>query len=194
MFDLSSRERWLFKLARWTSLLFVYPLVLIAKLSPETGFKAASEFLSLIPTTIGFAPRYEFYRRTLRSCGENLLLWFGAIFTYPEVNIGDNVAIGRNCTLFHCDIGDNVMIAEGSQILSGARIHNYARTDIPMNRQGGELRRIRIGDDVFIGANSIVMADIGDGAVVGAGSVVTKNVESYNIVAGNPARLIKKRL
>lgn len=52
-----------------------------------------------------------------------------------------------------------------------------------------------IGRDVWIGANSIVLAgnSIGDGAIVAAGSVVTKNVEPFTIVAGVPAKIIKRR-
>ena len=52
-----------------------------------------------------------------------------------------------------------------------------------------------IGNDVWIGANSIIMrgVTIGDGAVVGAGSIVTKDIEPYSIVGGNPARHIKYR-
>jgi ABC-type polysaccharide/polyol phosphate transport system ATPase subunit/acetyltransferase-like isoleucine patch superfamily enzyme len=54
---------------------------------------------------------------------------------------------------------------------------------------------IRIGHDVWIGYNSIIMpgVQIGNGAVIGAGSVVTKNVADYEIVAGNPARHIRYR-
>jgi len=52
-----------------------------------------------------------------------------------------------------------------------------------------------IGNDVWVGDNSVVIKgiNIGDGAVVAAGSVVTKDVAPYSIVAGNPARLIRKR-
>ena len=52
-----------------------------------------------------------------------------------------------------------------------------------------------IGNDVWIGNRSLVLqgVKIGDGAIIGAGSVVTKNVEPYTIVAGNPARVIRKR-
>ncbi len=52
-----------------------------------------------------------------------------------------------------------------------------------------------IGNDVWIGARATILSGvtIGDGAVIGAGSVVTKNVEPYSIVAGNPAKLIRKR-
>ena len=54
---------------------------------------------------------------------------------------------------------------------------------------------VNIGNDVFIGARTIIVGsvNIGDGAIVGAGSVVTKDVEPYTIVAGNPARTIRKR-
>lgn len=53
--------------------------------------------------------------------------------------------------------------------------------------------RIRIGNNTFIGANSIIMPSvtIGDNCVIGAGSVVTKDVPSNQVFAGNPARFIK---
>lgn len=54
---------------------------------------------------------------------------------------------------------------------------------------------VSIGSDVWIGASSTILAGvtIGDGAVIAAGSVVTKDVEPYSIVAGVPARQIKRR-
>jgi acetyltransferase-like isoleucine patch superfamily enzyme len=52
-----------------------------------------------------------------------------------------------------------------------------------------------IGNDVWIGINSLILSGvhIGDGAIIGACSVVTKDVEPYTIVAGNPAKVIRKR-
>jgi len=54
---------------------------------------------------------------------------------------------------------------------------------------------VTIGNDVWIGSDVIILSGItvGDGAAIGAGSVVTADVEPYSIVAGNPAKLIKKR-
>jgi acetyltransferase-like isoleucine patch superfamily enzyme len=58
-----------------------------------------------------------------------------------------------------------------------------------------ETQRIKIGNDVWIGANVIIVGElqIGDGAIIAAGSVVTKDVPPYAIVAGVPARIIRYR-
>ena len=63
-----------------------------------------------------------------------------------------------------------------------------------MALQGGELRRIVIADDVWIGANSVVMDDVGAGSIVAAGAVVTDPVEPMSIVGGVPARQIRSRV
>lgn len=194
MFNLSSMAKIFMKIAGWISSPFVYLFVLLVKLSPETGFRTISEFLSLIPFAIGVIVRYEFYKRTLRACGDNVFINFGTVFYYPEISIGKNVVIGAYSTIHHCDFGNDVMVAEGCHFLSGSQYHNFSRIDIPMTQQHGKLKRIRIGDDVWIGTNAIIMNDVGSGSVIGAGSVVVKRVEPYSIVVGNPARLIKNRL
>lgn len=192
-FDQSKTLKIFIKIVGWFYLPFIYPLVLIVKLSSESGFRTMSELLSLFPFAIGVIFRYEFYKRTLRSCGDNVFINFGTVFYYPEVSIGSNVLIGMYNTIHYCDFGNNVMTAEGCRFLSGPKYHNYSRTDIPMNRQGGRLKRIRVGNDSWIGANSVVMSDIGAGSIVGASSVITTSVEPYTIVAGNPARVLQRR-
>jgi acetyltransferase-like isoleucine patch superfamily enzyme len=72
--------------------------------------------------------------------------------------------------------------------------HRWQGTEMILN-QGMEGASIVIGDDVWIGANVIVLPGIkiGDRAIVGAGSVVTHDIPAMAIVAGNPARLIRYR-
>lgn len=85
------------------------------------------------------------------------------------------------------------MIAASSQFISGSKYHDFSRTEIPIIRQEGKLKRIRVRNDVWIGVNTVIMNDVSDGDIVGADSVVTKEVEPYTVVAGNPARLLKRR-
>jgi len=170
----------------------VLPLALAASAS-DVVFRTVSEIFALLPYALGTVLRYEFYRWTLRRCGENVVIGFGTVFLYRDVTIGDHVLIGMYNTIHHCDFGSYVVVAEGCRFLSGSRYHNFERTDIPMAVQGGRLRRIRVGNDCWVGANAIVMSDIGSGSVVGAGAVVTAPVQALTIVAGNPARVIRRR-
>lgn len=64
------------------------------------------------------------------------------------------------------------------------------------DRWGIDFNPLAIGNDVWIGANAVVMPEvdrIGDGAVIGAGAVVTRDVPAYAVVLGNPGRVVKYR-
>lgn len=91
----------------------------------------------------------------------------------------DNLIIGNRVA-----IGPNVILLLSSD-------PNYSNIRPYVKTQKG---RILIEDDAWLGAGSIIMPDItiGRGAVVGAGSVVTKNVDAFHVVAGVPAKTIKK--
>lgn len=118
---------------------------------------------------------------------------------------------GINSFIFSCSIGAFCSISWNVSI--GGSNHNLDRvTTSPLWRfkkmqQSSEhyndelLERLNsippltIGNDVWIGTNAVVLRDIniGDGAVIGAGAVVTRDVEPYTIVAGVPAKPIRKR-
>jgi acetyltransferase-like isoleucine patch superfamily enzyme len=170
----------------------VLPLALLSRVS-DFVFLTCSQFLAFVPYLIGSIVRYEFYRFTLHRCGSNVMIGFGTIFLYRDVEIGDNVLIGMYNTVHHCDFGSYVLTAEGCRFLSGAHYHNYERTDVPMALQGGKLRRIAVHDDCWIGANAVVMAEVGGGSIVAAGAVVHRAVEPFSIVGGVPARTIGTR-
>lgn len=74
--------------------------------------------------------------------------------------------------------------------------HETADTSIPMRLQTAPKLPVTIGDDVWIGANVIILPGIqvGKGAILAAGAVVTKDVPDYTVVGGNPARVLKMRI
>lgn len=84
------------------------------------------------------------------------------------------------------EIGEHVTLTSGVKILS----HFYNPDDCGMY-----LGKVTIGNDVFIGINSLIVnsVEIGEGAVVAAGSVVTKDIPAWEIWGGNPAKFIRKR-
>jgi len=126
---------------------------------------------------------------------KNLNIQKGASFAQDTI-IGDNSGIGENCLVTsNVEIGRNVMMGPDVKIYTIN--HNFKRIDIPMNEQGFQKsKKVIIEDDVWIGANVIILpgVKIGTGSILGAGAVISKNVEPYSIMAGNPARKVKSRL
>lgn len=109
--------------------------------------------------------------------GDNVGISGSTINATTSITIGDNTIIGSGCLITDTD---------SHPILSADRLR-------PDWSSLTKSKPITIGNNVFIGARSIVMkgVNIGDGAVIGAGSVVTKDVPANAIVAGNPAKLVK---
>lgn len=112
------------------------------------------------------------------------------------LKIGNNSSIGPysyiGCSGY-IEIGDNVIMSPRVSIY--AENHNFNDTTIPIKEQGVKKEFVKIEDDCWIAANSIILAGvtIGRGSVIGAGSVVTKDVPPYSVIAGSPARIIKSR-
>ena len=106
------------------------------------------------------------------------------------MRVGANFKRNEHCIIdeSHCwliSIGDNVVLAP--------RVHILAHDASMWNELGyTKIAKTTIGNNVFIGAGSIIMpgVTIGDNVIVGAGSVVTKDVESNMVVAGNPAKVV----
>lgn len=91
-------------------------------------------------------------------------------------------------------IGADVMMGPECRIYTVG--HSFSDRNLSMREQGSTpARPVVIEDDVWIGARVMVMpgTTIGQGSVVAAGSVVTRDVEPYSVVAGVPARLVRRR-
>lgn len=119
-----------------------------------------------------------------------VIIWPGK----EKVIVGENTGLNPYVVIYgRVVLGKNNMIAPHVMLAGGT--HHFHSTDTPMKLQGGSSMGIYVEDDVWIGANSVVVdgVTIGKGAIVAAGSVVTKDVRSYDVVAGNPAKKIKNR-
>ncbi len=127
--------------------------------------------------------------------GLRLRLW---LLRAAGTQIGRDVYIGEELIIVeiledretHVKVGDRVSIAQRVTIVT-ASDPNYSRLYDHVNVVRG---KVEVNDDAWIGAGAIILPNItiGRGAIVGAGAVVTKDVPDFTVVAGVPARRIKK--
>jgi acetyltransferase-like isoleucine patch superfamily enzyme len=111
-----------------------------------------------------------------------------------DVIIGDHTRVGLHNTIIGpVTIGSHVNLAQGITVT--ALNHNFSDSTLRIDEQGVSTTPVVIGDDVWIGANAVVLpgVHIGRHVVVAAGAVVTRDVPDGCVVAGVPAT-IKKRL
>ena len=109
-----------------------------------------------------------------------------------DVVIGDYSRIGIHSTLIGpVRIGSHVHLAQGITVT--ALNHNYSSPTLRIDQQGISTKPVVIGDDVWIGANAVVLpgVTIGSHCVVAAGAVVTRDVPDHTVVGGVPARILK---
>ena len=110
-----------------------------------------------------------------------------------DVLIGDYTRIGLHNTIIGpVRIGNNVNLAQGITVT--ALNHNFDDTNKRIDEQGVSTNAVTIEDDVWIGANAVILpgVTIGNHCVVAAGAVVTKDVPPHSLVAGVPAKVIKQ--
>ncbi|PEO66118.1 transferase [Bacillus toyonensis] len=131
-------------------------------------------------------------------CNNVIIECTGVIRDLGEgLKIGDRSSIGDFSFIAargYIDIGNDVLIAP--RVSFHSENHVFEKNDIPIRIQGESRKGIKVEDNCWIGAGSIILdgVTIGTGSIVAAGSVITKDVEPYTIVAGVPAKKIKSRI
>lgn len=164
----------------------IYGLVLRSSLSScGNGFAPAFPLTILGGENITIGNNF-------RSMGHNYLYGNeGEIKIGNNISLNTNVQIGASGGKIH--IGDNVLI--GPNVVLRAADHGTSRETL-INKQPHDGGVIVVEDDVWIGANAVVLKNVrlGKGSVVAAGAVVVNDTEPYSIVGGVPARKISERV
>lgn len=161
-------------------------------------FLILQELVRDLPGEVGFEIRRVALRRYFKHAGAGLRIFPGArLYGVEKLSVGKNCWIGIDNTIQAnggIELGDDVLLGPGVKIWSVN--HIYSDPNRPIVEQGYDHKPVRIGSNVWVGANAFIMpgAHIGDGVVITAGSVVAgKDVEPYALLAGNPARKIGSR-
>ena len=169
-------------------------------------------------TTFDSLMRRIILRSLIKKCGHDISVSSFVTFTHPETfEIADGVFIGQYAFIQgrhdgYCRIGkrvwigpyaffdaraleieDNVGIGPGTKILGST--HTGDPKDIPIIQTDLIIKPVRICQGSDIGINAVILPGItvGEGAIVGAGAVVTRDVKPKTVVAGVPAKVLKKR-
>lgn len=144
----------------------------------------------------------------IRNCEISNIVRIKRFCKLINVKVGEYSYIANNSHLINCSIGKFCSIGPFVKIGLGKHpvdrfstspifysTKNPLRINLVSQNTFKEFEEVSIGNDVWIGANAIIMdgVKIGDGAIVAAGAVVTKDVPDYAIVGGVPAKIIKYR-
>lgn len=142
---------------------------------------------SLLSNLVGLYSRTIIVTRApgaIIEIGDNVGISGATIYARKGIYVGDNTCIGGNCKILDNDFHP-IEVEERNKLLRDTNGGDSAL--VPS-------KEIKIGKNCFIGCNSIILKGtiLGDGCVVGAGAVVCGMFEDNCVIAGNPARVIRK--
>lgn len=145
-----------------------------------------------------FLHEHVIWRKQIHATGDYRIHSRASLRNAHNIYLGNNVRITMDCCIWaekHSRIvfGNDVLVGPGVKLFCGN--HGVQRNGVPMTYQERTEKDIIVGNDVWIGANSVLLSGvtIGDGAIVASGSVVTKDIPPYAVVGGIPAKVIKYR-
>lgn len=150
--------------------------------------------LALVPGLPGKYLRKCFYHLTLQACSLDCDIAFMSYFTDRRAEVGRRVYVGFGACVGMATLGDGCLIGNRASILNGGHQHRLGPDGKLTPFDHAAARRVRIGEETWLGETTIVMADVGRGCIVAAGSVVSAPIPDGCLVGGNPARFIRKSI
>lgn len=136
----------------------------------------------------------DIYASTI-TMGNNSFICANALIRGAKLEMGTHCSINSYAYLQgKITLGNHVRIAPKASII--AENHGYSDLRLPISKQPCTSKGITIGNNVWIGANAVIVdgVHIGNNSIIAAGSIVTKDVMPYQVVGGNPAKPIKDRI
>jgi acetyltransferase-like isoleucine patch superfamily enzyme len=162
------------------------------KPSSQTVFAFWTHVVALLPGVPGVFLRRAFYRWTLDRCAEEVTIEFGALFTRRSARLESGVYVGPYALIGSAWLRENALIGSRASLLSGGQQHELLPSGEWSATDESKLSTIEIGPNTWIGEGAILMAGTGTGCMVAAGGVVSVAVPSGVMVAGNPARFVRR--
>jgi len=157
----------------------------------EGVFHFCAHAVALLPGLPGAYLRRAFYRLTLDRCDRLCHIGFGAMFTHRTVTVERGVYVGMWALVGSADLREGTSIGSRASLLSGSELHEF-RDGVWTPFDAAKLRQIVLGPHAFVGEGAIVMADVGARTMVTAGAVVSSPVPDGIVIAGNPARFVRR--
>ncbi|QVL31141.1 acyltransferase [Telmatocola sphagniphila] len=176
---------------------FPFVLVYFLKvpvLGKDRSLEGSTEQLAILPGVSGQYIRRAFLAWTIEKCHPSATICFGVIFSKTQARIEENVYIGSRCQLGKVHVQRDVLIASGTHVTSGSKMHGIDDPNVPIREQEGVFEKVTIGAGSWIGSLAVVMADVGKNCVIGAGAVVTKSIPDQCVAGGVPAKVIRERV
>lgn len=181
------------------SQIIVFPLVILSWLEktilptqPELLFNICTNIVAMLPGVPGVFLRRAFYTMSLEKCSAHCYIGFGTIISHRCAIIDKHAYIGSYALIGKAHLGEHCLIGSRVSILSGEALHELDDNGMWTPYSSNLLVRVNIAKNVWIGEGAIVSADVGESCMIGAGSVVSSNIKAHIMVAGNPARFVKK--
>jgi acetyltransferase-like isoleucine patch superfamily enzyme len=162
-------------------------------LGSDRALEGSTQGWALVPGLLGHYLRRAFLCRTLTYCAPDATIEFGTLFSSAAASIGRRAYIGPRCHIGWALIEEDVLLAAGVHVPSGAHTHGIDDLTIPIRDQPMVKTAVRIGRGSWIGSAAIVLTHVGRDAVVAAGAVVTQPIPDSTIAAGVPARVLRHR-
>ena len=162
-------------------------------LGKDRALEGSTQLWSCVPGLLGQYLRRAFLSHAIAHCSRSATIEFGTIFSSAAASLGERVYVGPRCHLGWADVEEDVLLAAGVHVPSGAHIHGTADSTVVIREQPGAKRAVRIGAGAWVGSAAVVMADVGRGTIIGAGAVVTRPLPDNVMAGGVPARIIRKR-